>query len=153
MSMRKWETFHALGSVGSEFEAGRFALSQTLRALEADGDVVQAAAGEDVAQGDVWRCRANMQITYVIRLFAEFEGILLDFWHDGLKRRTTPKVKVVMDRVADLRGMSPAHRTAAHDVREYRNEIIHERLRTARLPFHECKSQLGRFVNWLPEAW
>ncbi len=94
----------------------------------------------------------NLEITYILRLFSEFEGILRDYWH-AIGRKTKPQIGPLMNRVAAMRGIAAPDLASAHAVREFRNDVIHENLRTIRLPFPECARNLGMFIRWLPMNW
>jgi hypothetical protein len=41
----------------------------------------------------------------------------------------------------------------AHQIRDYRNDVIHESLRDARFDFPNCLRGLGRYLRWLPLNW
>jgi len=41
----------------------------------------------------------------------------------------------------------------AHEVRDYRNDVIHQHLQDPRFDFQSCRSRLARFVRWLPQKW
>lgn len=151
--MSREESYEIIKRIRDEYEAVRFALAETLRALSCNPDVQRAGKARDVSDGDLKRCAQNIEITYVIRLFSEFEGIILDFWCNGLKRAKRPAASILIARIAATRKMTPEHRARADDVREYRNDIVHEHLRDGRITFHECKSHLARFLSWLPVRW
>ncbi len=154
MSMLRETAYGLLRRVGDEHRAARFGLAQTLRALDdAVPQVVQAAAEIRLNPEDIRRCSRFLEITYVLRLFAEFEGVLLDFWQNGLGRVTTPKIRVLIERIAAARGISDEDRKGTHEVREFRNDIVHYQLREARLKLPECRSRMGRFARWLPVQW
>ena len=142
-----------LDRVTEELEAARFAITRTLGAVDRDAAWARLAEQARVHRGELDRCRANLEATFLLRLFAEFEGILRHYWKHGLHRRTEPKVSVLIARVAAARGMSAAHRFGADQVREYRNDLIHEHSRKAHLTFVTGRSYIGRFLSWLPLEW
>jgi hypothetical protein len=41
----------------------------------------------------------------------------------------------------------------AHEIREYRNDIIHEGAGDERYGFSECKRALAMYLRWLPLQW
>jgi hypothetical protein len=59
----------------------------------------------------------------------------------------------LMNAIAARRAISPDHLAAAHAIREFRNDIIHENLRAPRFTFPDCARDLGRFLSWLPNEW
>jgi hypothetical protein len=70
-----------------------------------------------------------------------------------MHRTTEPEMRRLVDSVAARRRMPDADRDAVHDVRELRNEIIHESVRLARLNLAQCATPLGRYLSWLPNEW
>jgi hypothetical protein len=145
--------FATLARVREESIAARFALHETLRLWNAVPEIPMEARAADVTDGALRKTLANLEITYVLRLFAAFEGILRDYWESGLGRATEPPMQQLLDSVAAQRKMSPADLDAAHEVREYRNELIHEDLRVARFDMQQCVSALGSYLRWLPQSW
>lgn len=151
--MKRREAFDTLDEILEELEAARFGLSQTRRVMDGDLNVVRAGVALGVGHRELRRCEENLEITYVMRLFSEFEGLLQAFWRQGVGRRTRPRARQLIDLVAAVRGISAGHTTGAHEVREYRNDVVHQQLRDARLTSRECASRLGRYLSWLPESW
>ena len=76
--MQKQAAFHRLDRVHEEFEAAKFSLAQTLRELNSDPNVFHIGKVQRVTLGQLRSCAGNLEITYLVRLFAEFEGILRD---------------------------------------------------------------------------
>ena len=151
--MKPNEAFNKLGDVREEFFAAKFSLVETLRAYNADAEVHHAGNQQHVTLGHLQVCSDNLQITYVLRLFAEFEGILRDYWHYARKRTTDPPMAVLMDSLAAYCHMKADDVRNAHEVREYRNDVVHDHLQDSRLDFPECCSRLARFLRWLPQRW
>lgn len=89
-------------------------------------------------------------------LFAEFEGILLDYWQDALGRTTKPKVSVLITRIADSCPVpvSDAYRDDVHLVRHYRNSLVHAHAEPAApLTVAECLTRFGRYIAHLRQQW
>jgi len=151
--MLRIAAFRILARVRDELDAGRFALSATLGGLTRDGEARVAASKAGVTEGELRRCARNLEITFILRFFAEFEGILRDYWGQGLGRMTQPPMSVLMDGIAGHRRMAEADKDLAGDVRRYRNDVIHEDLRDARMDFPQCARAIGRYLRWLPDDW
>jgi hypothetical protein len=60
-----------------------------------------------------------------LRLFSEFEAAVRDYWVSQV-RNTRPNMSTLMDRVADRLDITVLVRTAAHDIRNFRNDIVHQ---------------------------
>jgi hypothetical protein len=151
--VKRDEAFNTLRRLLDEFEAATFAVTYVLGAWNDSSDLIIAAKAGGVTDGNVRRCARNLEFTFVLRQFAEFEAILRDFWKVGLKRATRPEMERLMNSIARRRRMSPEDLVAAHEVREYRNQVIHENLRTTLLDFHSCQRALGKYLRWLPVKW
>ena len=151
--MERDVAFNLLVNIRDEHQAARFAVTETGHAFQVSAEWVRAGLDAGVTSGKLARCARNLEATYVIRLFSEFEGILLSYWQGGLGRRTRPKVHVLIERIADIRKCDSTTRADAHEVQEYRNDIIHEQLRDARLTLQQCQNQLDVFLSWLPPRW
>src|SRR5262249_16538805 len=136
--MERSEAYRRLTRVRDEFLAARASMAYTLRQVWAASiNPPLSVTLEQLNLGS-----KNLEITYVVRLFSEFEGILLDYWQTEMNRSTEPTVRTLIDRIADSRRMSPEQIADAHHVRDFRNDIVHEQLRELRFPMDECGSIL-----------
>ena len=150
--MTKREAYDRLKYVRQELDSARFALAHTIRLVEDDLKTLQAAGKGGTSLSELIRCQNNLEINYILRLFSEFEAAIRDYWEHEV-RNTRPRMQILMDRVADRLSMSAAHRAAAHEIREYRNEIIHQNPRALEYTYGDCAKALGMFLQWLPQNW
>jgi len=99
----------------------------------------------------------NLENTYIVRMFAEFEAALRSYWRAprGLGRGSSPPMQILIDRVAAYRGYVPrddVHR--AHEVRQFRNQLVHEQASApVSLSVVVCPSRLCQFLAHLPADW
>jgi hypothetical protein len=110
----------------------------------------------DVTLNEIRRAKGNLDHTFLLRIFAEFEGILLDYWHAGLGRRTSPKVSVLITRIASIPPVpiSDNHRNGVHHVREFRNMLIHAQSEPVEpLTIDQCLNRIGKYLAYLPQKW
>src|SRR5438477_5071231 len=126
--MTRSAAYDTLARVRDEMEAARFAISIVLRDRHLHLAAAPAPVGRALSIGDVQRCRGNLEITYILRLFATWEAILRDFWLHGIRRNTEPDLVQLVDSLAGRRNVDPATVAGAHDLRRFRNEIVHENL-------------------------
>lgn len=150
--MTRSHAFELLRRVRGELDATRFALTEILRSAAQNLAVLQAASHSGVSEGELRRSASNLEVTFILRLFAEFEAVLRDFWIADV-RPTRPDMSPLMDSIAARRRISAAELVAAHEVRIFRNDIIHENSRELRFTFSECARALGKFLRWLPDSW
>lgn len=105
-------------------------------------------------QADVHGLADNLQATYVMRLYAEFEAGLREVWASACKKKSTPGAEVLMNSLAGRFSISDEHRDNAHVVRKYRNAIVHEGTEAAdSVTLELARKHLCTFFSWLPLAW
>lgn len=91
----------------------------------------QLQANPNYGIGHGWQARdgvafnANLALTYIVRLYAEFEAGLRDYWANHLGRATNPPMVHLLQSVADQR-LSIDRFEDADAVREYRNFLVHD---------------------------
>jgi hypothetical protein len=153
---RQQQSFERLKRIRIELDAARYALARA----EAKWDIEAATAAAnfrgEVTLNELRRAKGNLDRTFFLTLFAEFEGILLDYWQDGLGRRTKPKVSVLINRIADScpNPVSDTHRDDVHLVRNYRNSLVHSHAEpAAALTVAECIGRFGKYLAYLPQRW
>lgn len=152
--MERRAAFDALSRVEDEYEAVRFSLSRTLQALRQDSSTLQAGLAANLSRAELRRAASNVERTYIIRLFAEFEWAIVDYYRFGLRRKNPrPKVFHVMKLLIAVHSIAPRIAAGALMVCDTRNSIVHRRRHEPPLDFHECKSRLGRFLHVLPPRW
>jgi hypothetical protein len=151
--MTQAAAFDMLRRVRAELGAGQFALSRVLVRWNDDSEIMMAAKVGGVTETELRRCARNLEITYVLRLFSTFEAILRDYWLSGLSRRTEPEMRRLMNSIAARRGVNTEDLALAHQIREYRNDVIHEDLNDGRFDFPQCLRGLSLFLRWLPVEW
>lgn len=149
--MNRQEEIQKVKGVQREFEAARLCIAEFLHTIHTNSDI-PVFSDSDIRPSHIRNCGNNLEITYVIRLFAEFEATLRSYWaalRPSPRPRRTP-AETVIDRIAAHEQMPPPVLRNAQVVREYRNSIVHDRLRTPRLTLYDCSSHLCRFLSHLP---
>jgi len=102
---------------------------------------------------DVETASDRLEGTYIIRLFAEFETSLRHFMTD-FGYRMPRQVESLISRVRDRANVAKDHALRAHEVRVYRNTLVHDRLEPApSISVREATSCLGTFLSWLQRMW
>jgi len=151
--MTRDHAYHMLLRVNIELEAARFALSLVLRDWHLHLDAAPTPFGRALSHADLSRCRANLEITYILRLFGTWEAVLRDYWSTGLRRQTDPDLKPLVDSLATRRNVDPGTIASIHDLRAFRNEIVHENLQVLRYDYSQVARALSTFVSYLPINW
>ena len=151
--MKRSAAYDRLERVSDELESARFALSVIVRDWHRHLTSAIKRKGQLLSLGDLQRCLDNLEPTYIVRLFATFEGILRDYWAGAMRRKSEPTMTRLMDRVAARRRMDAATLANAHEIREFRNEIVHENVDVLVFDFGQCGKRLGNYLSWLPVEW
>ena len=93
--------------------------------------------------------RQNIEATYTVRIFSEFESILRqEMRFQGHK--VPYKTEALINRAALISRVSNAVRLEAHRVREYRNDIVHQNAqRGPVIPLLRTMTSLNKFLAGL----
>lgn len=98
--------------------------------------------------------RATLEATFIIRLFAEFETGIRDYWNKGLHRSPRARIRDIVESLASRRRILDAIKINVHAVRRYRNRLVHEEDADADLvSIEEARGSLCRFFGYLPGDW
>lgn len=144
--LREW--IRKIRSIERDHSSARLALDQLLDRARRDPNIL----GADLKLQDIINASNRLEGTYVIRLFAEFETGLRLFW--ATIRETEPPTKHLLDGIAARRGIPFDHLASAHQMRAYRNALVHERDEGIRpIPIAEARGSLCRFMAFLPPTW
>lgn len=149
MPFDRFSMLRGIKGVEREFLAVRFAMTRLLGMIERDPTEL---AG-DLRIRDVQAASAHLEMTYFIRLFAEFDGSLRSFWRSAV-RETSPVAEVLLNQVAARRQVPADLCEQAHQVRLFRNQLVHggERAeREIRLP--AARGILCHYLSFLPIEW
>ena len=152
--MNRQRFLDRLAATERERRVAAFAAEDLHDAVRFDPTILKR---HDLTPGDLRACQDHLDPTYLIRLFAEFESPLRLYWRDARKRRTwqTIRIGVLIDRVAAYQHVPDSVVDAVHEVREWRNALVHRATvaRSSALVCRECRSRLCRFLSYLPYRW
>jgi hypothetical protein len=150
--MTKREAFDRMRRVRDELAAARFSLSYTLRVVNENLSALQAAGKDGTSPSELARCRENLEINYILRIFSEFEGAVRSYWVSQV-RNTRPNISTLMDRVADRLDITAPVLVAAHEIRNFRNDVVHQNPRALTFDYSDCAKSLGNYLGFLPQNW
>ena len=149
--MTRWEAFELIRRARNEFDAARFALTHVSSELNRSPELYRKAERAKVTVSELKRCSNNIQITFIIRLFSEFEAILRDYWLEGMQRVSEPNMQRLMDWIASQCNMDAPDLAIAHQMRDYRNKVIHNKPGALIFDLPATSKGLGMYLRWLPE--
>lgn len=95
---------------------------------------------------------SNLEATYTVRLFAEFETGLRLYW--ATIRSSEPPTRDLLDGIAARRAVPARYLANAHIVREHRNMLVHRQdAVAASISVVEARDRLCRIFSFLPPHW
>ena len=126
-----------------------------LRVAILDG---QVRTPDGTSPRDLVAAREGLETTYLVRLWAEFETAILSYYR-YLRGEPEARIRAV-DLVNTLaavrrgRAIAEAVREEVHEVREFRNSLVHERTDPAPpVALVEARRRLNTFLGKLPDQW
>ena len=135
-----------LKDVEREFLAARFATLDTIRRVRLEPYVLV----DGVKPNDLSRSAENLEGTYTVRLFSEFETGLKAYWRTGRKSQIPSRARDFIQSVAAYRGIPSDWVTGTHSVRVYRNFLVHQRDDDiVPIPLAVSRGHLTRFLSCL----
>jgi hypothetical protein len=109
---------------------------------------------QELNRADFDALKGNLASTYLIRLFAEFETGLRDYWKSRSKKKIIPRVSDMIKSISSNRTIEHQEMENADNVRKYRNKLVHEEDSEARVvDVGEARKFLCVFFSRLPEDW
>ena len=149
--MKRQERIERVRAVEREQLAARFSSKQLKTALASDPSIL---VEESFGLRDVRKFEENLDATYLVRMFAEFEAGLRDVWANYIERSTQPPAKDLIESIGTHRLVPDDVLDGVGSVREYRNSMVHEGMENAPfVAFEAARSFLGKFLSRLPLDW
>lgn len=148
--MKTHEIIQQIKSCESMCAAGKAATAYFLQVCRSDPSHVRSMGNFRVR--DIRACHNDLDLSYLVRMFAVFETTLREFWIRAAGKQSRPAVSRLMDRIALRCNMSMDHLARAHSVRDFRNTLIHGG-RSQSITLGDARSYLCRFLANLPREW
>jgi hypothetical protein len=102
---------------------------------------------------DIMAAPDRLAETYVVRLFSEFESALKSFLR-AQKIRIPAKAELLVNKVRDRTRIPVADAQNVHNVRDYRNSLVHDRQQPAApVSVRDTTRYLTTFLSWLQRTW
>lgn len=147
-----------LRRIGRELLAAKGALNYAGRSWDRH-DLANDSDLREVGPQDIRNAADNLEATFIIRLFATFEGILKEHLaqqHPGIAVPEDARAVWLIDRAAVLQSppIGAPLRQRVHDVRKYRNVLVHaSSVLLPRMTFFEVLLRLITYLSKLPEPY
>jgi hypothetical protein len=150
MSRDRDECVGRFKAVERQFSATPFAAEHLSEAARRDPTVLRRT----MEPRDLREASDQLEPTYFIRLFAEFESGLRSFWTVARPNRRWTRTEHLLDGVAAAVGIPEELLRNAHAVRMYRNDLVHEQGEDmVPLPIAMARGHFCRFFGRLPRTW
>lgn len=138
-------------AVERESDTAAYAIELLNERLQSDPSSLTARGLE---HRDADHVQANREATYLVRLFAVFEGGLREAWIKVEQRTTEPKVADLCDAFAARTKMPNDRLAEAHRVRQYRNSVVHQAAVVPEpISLAQARRFLCRYFSFLPPDW
>jgi hypothetical protein len=149
--MKREALFNRIRDAEGEFRVATIAVAALKDQLYRNPSALQQAG---LSPSNIADCFGNLEATYIVRIFAEFEAALRTYWRQvrGPSYRPRIHVRDLIDKVAGRHNASITWLDHAHKVRECRNKLVHEQPVGPVLTLAECRSHLCRFLSLLPAS-
>jgi hypothetical protein len=98
--------------------------------------------------------RTNLEGTFLIRMFAEFEATLRNAWIELFGQLTRPPMRDLLSSTSSRLNVPKKWELQADRVRDFRNHLVHggdEEVKA--VPLAEAKASLNRVLSMLPLNW
>lgn len=140
-----------LRAVQREFETAAVAIDALGARFKVDPS---ALASYGLTKRDFHKLQQNLEATYLVRLFAEFETTLRSAWTHAFHRVSHPRITDLHNSIAARRSIPERWLDAVHEVRVYRNSIVHEDSdKASPVAIPDACNRLCRFLSQLPARW
>lgn len=148
---KKTDRSERMKAVEREHRTAELARAALEDALALDSGLL-TDSGLTAADLRAWK--GKLEDTYFIRLFAEFETGLKDYWKNGLGKDPMIRIMDVINSIGSRHRVLNAYRVNVHAARKYRNRLIHEEDADADpVALIAARRDLGRFFGHLPDDW
>jgi hypothetical protein len=148
---KRLDRIERIKAVEREYQVAVVARNSLMTALQKDPSTL---TNEGLEHADFLALRNNLDSTYLIRIFAEFEAGLRQYWKQHRERSTVPKVASLIRSISARRDVHHRDMTNVDRVRRYRNKLIHDEDSEAHAAeVGEARKFLCVFFGKLPEDW
>lgn len=145
--------FDRLQQAQAEHGAAAFAVAWMLTDGCNRADVVRELGRREITVGALQHCRAGLEAAYTVRLFSEFKKALRSYWRSARRSVWRGRARDLVDRVAGWQSVPADVVSKTHQVREYRNHLLHGTHVAPSLDLLDCKQTLCKFLAHLPHQW
>jgi hypothetical protein len=148
---KRVERRERIKAIEREFRVASVANRMLGKALDSDPSLLSQTG---LRKADYHRLARNLEGTFLVRVFAEFEAGLRDLWRDYFKKKKPIRTEDLINNVAARCSVHDKALENAHAIRKHRNALVHEAAETAdAVSLELARQHLCLFVSRLPLDW
>lgn len=148
--MKREQVQERIAAVEREFFAARRAVALLVEQTRVDPSTV---ADLGIRPSDVRDCSNNLERTYMVRMFADWEAGLRDVWANALGQATAPPMRDLLEALSARLHIDATTLAEAHEAREYRNALVHLGRPPRPMSLAQARSRLRKFFSYMPRDW
>ena len=150
MPLETLDWIRDLKAIEHEYRVALLAMRRLADQARLDPNILES----DLRVRGIGAALSNLNGTYAIRLFAEFETGLRKFWVTTRIEPEPRRMAEIMDRIASRQGIGHDELANAHRSRQYRNRQIHDNEEEGEtIEVKDCRSFLCIFLSRMPPTW
>ncbi len=148
--MRRKRCFDRIDQVVSHYQTAVQAVRLLIRLAE---DQPKYLRDNNLDLNELRALLEEFHEVYFARMFACFEADLRHFWRTTV-RDTKPLTEQLLSSIAGRRTVPQDVLAAVHEIREFRNYLLHEEHEARRpITIDEGSRRMNAFLAWLPLEW
>ncbi|HJT32505.1 MAG TPA: hypothetical protein VJ783_10715 [Pirellulales bacterium] len=149
MLQSRFDWHERIRAIEREYWAVRIAVDELTGKVAHDPMVLGAGPRlRDLTSAD-----DNLEGTYLIRMFAEFETAVRSYWRT-IKPKARPRAEVLLDQLGVRRSAPADIIRGVHSVREFRNQLVHDRQTPIQpVTIKDARHYLATYLARLPIQW
>lgn len=149
MPQKRFDWRERIKAVDREYWSTRIAVDRLSVQVAHDSGVL----GNGPRHRDLESADENLEGTYLIRMFAEFETGVRSYWRTIRPRARSP-VEILLARVGDRCGIPLDVIQGAQTVRVHRNKLVHDRDEAVKaVTIADARRRLATYFARLPIEW
>jgi hypothetical protein len=149
MRHRRFDWHERIKAVEREYSSARRAVDLLSGAVGRD----PSALGEAGNPRDLRSASENLEGTYLVRMFAEFETGIRCFWKT-VRPRAHTQTETLLNRVGGQCRIPQDVINLAHSTRKYRNNLLHDRDEEVEsVAISDARQRLQHYLSRLPNEW
>jgi hypothetical protein len=149
MPHNRFDWHERIKAVEREYGSARIAIDRLSELVAIDPGVL----GVGPRPRDLKSADENLEGTYLIRMFAEFETVVRSFWKT-IRPRARTQTEGLLDRVGDRCGVPSEVARNAQTARAYRYMLVHSRDGSRdSVTVAQARSRLATYLSHLPREW